>query len=62
MMMMLIRHCLELFDAVVTPSVLYCAGSWAMTKNSESMLQRAQRKMLRKIVQVARKTKQSQEP
>ena len=40
---------LKLFDAVVTPTMLYGAGTWAMTKDMETQLRTVQRKMLRSI-------------
>jgi hypothetical protein len=46
---------LRLFEATVTPSVLYGCGAWTMTKDREHTLRVAQRRMLRKIVQVARR-------
>ena len=45
---------LRLFEAVVTPSVLYGCSTWTMTKDGESRLKAAQRQMLRRIVKVAR--------
>jgi hypothetical protein len=48
-------ECLRLFDAAVTPTVLYGCGSWAVNKGDEITLRTAQRKMLRKIVQVGRR-------
>ena len=44
----------KLFNATVTPTVLYGSCSWTMTKERENMLKVAQRRMLRKIVQVPR--------
>jgi hypothetical protein len=38
---------LRLFNAVVTPTVLYGASSWAMTAAREQTLRTAQRKMIR---------------
>ena len=38
---------LRFFDAVITPTVLYGAECWTMTKAMENMLQRTQRRMLR---------------
>ena len=46
---------LKLFDSVVTPSALYCCGSWTMTEQRSSLIRSTQRKMLRKIVGVQRK-------
>ena len=45
---------LKLFNSVVTPTVLYGSCCWTMTKEREHLLQVAQRRMLRKIVQVPR--------
>jgi hypothetical protein len=45
---------LKLFDSVVTPTVLYGSCCWTMTKEREHLLKVAERRMLRKIVQVAR--------
>ena len=39
---------LRLFEAVVTPSVLYACGTWTMNSGMECMLRSAQRQMLRK--------------
>ena len=41
---------LRLFDAVITPTVLYGAECWTMTKAMENMLQRTQRRMLRIVL------------
>ena len=41
---------LRLFDAVVSPTVLYAAGAWNLTKDQERLLQKTQRKMLRMIL------------
>ena len=40
---------MRLFDAVVTPTILYGSGSWTMTQSREERLRTTQRKMLRKI-------------
>ena len=41
---------LRLFHAVVTPTVLYGSGSWAMTGEREALLRTTQLKMLRKVL------------
>lgn len=41
---------LRLFDAVVSPTVLYGAATWTLTKGHEHILQRTQRRMLRMIL------------
>jgi len=41
---------LKLFDAVITPTVLYGSECWTTTKNLEDILQTTQRKMLRMIL------------
>ena len=38
------------FHAVVTPTVLYGSGSWAMTGEREALLRTTQLKMLRKVL------------
>ena len=48
-------HRLRLFNAVVTPSVMYGAGCWTMTGERERKLRTAQRKMLRKMLRMGRK-------
>lgn len=53
---------LRLFEATVTPCVLYGCGTWTMTKDREHALRVAQRRMLRKIVQVGRRRKLDLEP
>ena len=45
---------LKLFEAVVTPTVLYASGCWTMTAERENRLKVARRRMLRKIGQVPR--------
>jgi len=40
---------LKLFDAIVSPTVLYAAGTWTLTKQQEHSLNCTQRKMLRMI-------------
>ena len=45
---------LKLFEATVTPTVLYASGTWTMNKSREAALRTAQRQMLRKIVGVRR--------
>ena len=47
---------LRLFNSVVSPTVLYASGCWTMTKDRAHELQVAQRRMMRKIIQVARRT------
>ena len=46
---------LKLFEAVVTPTLLYSSGTWNMTVDRERKLQSTQRRMLRSIVQVSRR-------
>ena len=41
---------LRLFNAVVTPTVLYGSGSWVMIKSRDNELRTVQRKMLRAIL------------
>ena len=53
----LLQQRLHLFDAVVTPTITYDAGTWTTTKEHEQMLRTTQRRMLRLIVQTKRKYK-----
>ena len=46
-----------IFDATVSPTVCYAAGSWVLNKEHERMIQSTQRKMLRLIIQTRRKYK-----
>ena len=48
---------LRLFDATVSPTLCYAAGTWTPSKEHERMIQSTQRKMLRLIVQTKRKYK-----
>ena len=42
-----LKQRLRLFDAVITPCVLYGAACWTLTAESENVLRKAQRRMLR---------------
>ena len=53
----MLKHSLRLFDATVSPTVCYAAGTWAPNKEHERMIQSTQRKMLRLIIQTKRKYK-----
>ena len=53
----MLKHRLRLFDATVSPTVCYAAGTWAPNKEHERMIQSTQRKMLRLIIQTKRKYK-----
>ena len=44
----------RLFDATVSPTNCYAAGTWAPNKEHERMIQSTQRKMLRLIIQTKR--------
>ena len=46
---------LRLFESVITPTVLYSAGTWTMNAARMKKLKVAQRRMLRNIVQVVRR-------
>ena len=48
---------LRLFDATVSPTLCYAAGSWTPSREHERMIQSTQRKMLRLIIQTKRKNK-----
>ena len=45
----------RLFDATITPTVLYGAGTWTMTSGIEAQLRKTQRRMLRSIYQRGRR-------
>ena len=47
----MLKHRLRLFDATVSPTICYAAGTWAPNKEHERMIQSTQRKMLRLIIQ-----------
>ena len=51
----MLKHRLRLFDAAITPTICYGSGTWAPTKEHERMVQSAQRKMLRLIIQTKRR-------
>ena len=46
---------LRLFDATVSPTLCYAAGTWTPSREHERMIQSTQRKMLRLIIQTKRK-------
>ena len=47
----LLKHRLRLFDAAITLTICYAAGTWTPTKEHERLIQSTQRKMLRLIIQ-----------
>ena len=53
----LLNHRLRLFDATVSPTLCYAAGTFTLSKEHERMIQSTQRKMLRLIIQTKRKYK-----
>ena len=53
----MLKHRLRLFDATVSPTICYAAGTWAPNKEHERMIQSTQRKMLRLIIQTTGKYK-----
>ena len=53
----MLNHRLRLFDATVSPTLCYAAGTWTPSKEHERMIQSTQRKMLRLIIQTERKYK-----
>ena len=50
----MLKHRLRLFDATVSPTICYAAGTWAPNKEHERMIQSTQRNMLRFIIQTKR--------
>ena len=55
----ILKRRLGLFDAAITPTICYASGTWAPTKEHERMIQSAQRKMLRLIIQTKEDTNRS---
>ena len=53
----MLKHRLRLFDAAISPTICYAAGTWTPNKEHEKMIQSTQRKMLRLIIQTKRKYK-----
>ena len=53
----MLKRRLRLFDATVSPTVCYEAGTWAPNREHERMIQSTQRRMLRLIIQTKRKYK-----
>ena len=53
----LLKYRLRLFDATVSPTLCYAAGTWYPSREHERMIQSTQRKMLRLIIQTKRKYK-----
>ena len=53
----MLKHRLRLFDATVSPTLCYAAGTWTPSREHERMIQSTQRKMLRLIIQTKRKYK-----
>ena len=53
----MLKHRLRLFDATVSPTVCYAAGTWVPNKEHERMIQSTQRKIQRLIIQTKKKYK-----
>eukprot|EP00973_Karenia_brevis_P022706 3125287-Karenia_brevis.AAC.1 len=53
-----LKERLRLFDATITATVLYGSASWTLTQDSEMLLERTQRRMLRLIIGTTRRQKQ----
>ena len=53
----MLKHRLRLFDAAISPTTCYEAGTWTPNKEHEKMIQPTQRTMLRLIIQTKRKDK-----
>jgi len=49
-----LRDRVKLFDAVVTPAVLYGSSTWALTQSMEKHLKTARRRMLRYVFRIHR--------
>ena len=50
---------LKLFEAGVSPAILYAAGTWTFIKQHEHELQRTQRRMLRMVLAARRRRYQA---
>ena len=53
----MLKHRLRLFDATVSPTLCYAAGTWTPSKEHERMIQSTHRKVLRLIIQTKRRYK-----
>ena len=53
-----LRDRLRLFNAIVTPTVLFGSGSWALTQNQEKYLRTTQRKMMRMMLGMGRRMRE----
>jgi len=51
-----LHHRMRLFSSIVQPTLLYGCATWVMTRTREDKIRRVQRKMLRSVVGVRRKT------
>ena len=51
----MLNHRLRLFDAAISPTICYAAGTWTPNKEHGRMIQSTQRKMLRLIIQTKKK-------
>ena len=49
----------SLFEAVVTPCVLYACGTWVLTADLVRKLRSTQRKMFRRMVRIGRRSEES---
>ena len=53
----ILNHRPRLFNATISPTICYAAGTWTPNKEHERMIQSTQRKMLRLIIQTKRRYK-----
>ena len=53
----MLNHRPRLFDAGISPTICYAAGTWTPNQEHERMIQSTQRKMLRLIIQTKRRYK-----
>ena len=53
----MLNHRLRLFDAGISPTICYSAGTWTPNQEHERMIQSTKRKMLRLIIQTKRRYK-----
>ena len=55
-----VKHRLKLFDAVITPTMLYSSGTWVVTIERQRRLRATQRRMLRMMLSSKRTYKDNE--
>ena len=57
-----LRSRMQLFNATLTPTVMYGSEAWTLTKDMTTTLKRTQRRMLRLIINTPRRRQQTRNP